>query len=202
MKKTVCLIIMVVFGCTMGCVTTNTQKATIEGTAIGAAGGAVIGQLFGKNTKSTLIGAAAGAAIGGLISYNLASDLDDEKKKLEGRENDLDARIQYANAVNEKTMKYNADLNAQIKTIEAEVDTGKLKKDELAQLNKKLKEDQSRLNSELVELKKYRKSLMNEQHPQNKIDTLDDQISSLQAQLDSLQLNVQKIAKLNRRVKA
>ncbi|BBO81627.1 hypothetical protein DSCO28_21930 [Desulfosarcina ovata subsp. sediminis] len=182
--------------------TTNTQKATLEGTVIGAAGGALLGQIFGKDTESTLIGAAAGAAVGGLLAYNLASDLDSEKKVLEGREKDLDARIQYATAVNEKTQQYNAELNAKIETIQADVDAGKVKKTDLDKLNTKIKADQKRLNSELSALKDYRDGLSNGHHPQQKIEALDSQISSLQAQLDSLQNNVQKMASLSRRVKA
>lgn len=43
----------------------NTQK----GALIGAAGGALAGQVIGGNTKGTLIGAAAGAAVGGGVGY-------------------------------------------------------------------------------------------------------------------------------------
>lgn len=50
----------------MGCFEqmTDTQK----GAAVGAAAGAVGGQIIGGNTKSTLIGAGAGALGGALIN--------------------------------------------------------------------------------------------------------------------------------------
>lgn len=54
------LIMAVAFAGLTAC--TSTQ----QGAAIGTAGGAIAGQLIGKNTESTLIGAAAGAAVGGL----------------------------------------------------------------------------------------------------------------------------------------
>lgn len=54
------LIMAVAFAGLTAC--TSTQ----QGAAIGAAGGAVAGQLIGGNTKATLIGAATGAAVGGL----------------------------------------------------------------------------------------------------------------------------------------
>jgi hypothetical protein len=46
----------------VGCTATTTQK----GAAIGAAGGAVLGQAIGRDTKSTLLGAAAGGLAGAL----------------------------------------------------------------------------------------------------------------------------------------
>ncbi|MEN8140694.1 MAG: OmpA family protein [Thermodesulfobacteriota bacterium] len=42
---------------------------TSKGALFGAAGGALVGQVAGKDTKSTLIGAAAGAAAGSGIGY-------------------------------------------------------------------------------------------------------------------------------------
>lgn len=51
----------------VGCTTTATQK----GAAIGAAGGAVLGQAIGRDTKSTLLGAATGGLAGALVGEQI-----------------------------------------------------------------------------------------------------------------------------------
>jgi uncharacterized protein YcfJ len=50
-----------------GCAETQTQK----GALIGGAGGALVGQAIGHDTKATLIGAAVGAAGGALIGNEM-----------------------------------------------------------------------------------------------------------------------------------
>ncbi len=55
------------------------EKSTAEtatGAGVGAAAGALFGQLLGGNTKSTLIGAGIGAAIGGIFAHLDAKDRD------------------------------------------------------------------------------------------------------------------------------
>lgn len=61
-------------GCTTNPYTGDSQASrTAVGTGIGAAGGAVVGQLIGGNTGATLIGAGigavAGAAVGGYMDH-------------------------------------------------------------------------------------------------------------------------------------
>lgn len=51
-----------------GCSTTDQQNQRAgTGALVGAAGGALAGQLIGRDTKSTLIGAAGGALLGGVV---------------------------------------------------------------------------------------------------------------------------------------
>lgn len=42
-------------------------NSTQQGAVLGAAGGAIAGQVIGRDTKATLIGAATGAAVGGVV---------------------------------------------------------------------------------------------------------------------------------------
>ncbi len=58
------LVLMLLLAVLAGCAESgyNTQK----GAAIGAAGGALAGQVMGRDTASTLIGAGAGALIGAI----------------------------------------------------------------------------------------------------------------------------------------
>lgn len=64
-KNTVSILVLMLLAVILGgCASEgyNTQK----GAAIGAATGALAGQVIGRDTTSTLIGAGAGALIGGL----------------------------------------------------------------------------------------------------------------------------------------
>ncbi len=64
-KNTVSILVLLLLAVVLsGCASQgyNTQK----GAAIGAAGGALAGQMIGRDTASTLIGAGAGALIGAI----------------------------------------------------------------------------------------------------------------------------------------
>ncbi len=50
-----------------GCAQTEGQQRAGTGALIGGAGGALVGQAIGGNTKSTVIGAAGGALLGAVI---------------------------------------------------------------------------------------------------------------------------------------
>jgi outer membrane lipoprotein SlyB len=51
-----------------GCETqTESQQRATTGALIGGAGGALVGQAIGGNTKSTVIGAASGALLGAVV---------------------------------------------------------------------------------------------------------------------------------------
>lgn len=54
------------------------------GTGIGAAGGALVGQLIGGNTTATLIGAGIGAAAGGLIGNSMDQEANELRAQLQG----------------------------------------------------------------------------------------------------------------------
>lgn len=177
------------------------QKSAGEGAAIGAAIGALFGQVLGEDTESTLTGAAIGAVIGGAIGYSLASNLNKEKVKLKGHENDLDARIAYAQAVNDETHTYNQKLTADLEKIEAEVNAGRIKKSQMAKIKDKIMDDKARLNSELAELQAFRHNLPAKNTPKSKVSLLDQQIETLEVQLAGLETNIDKLASITQRVK-
>lgn len=52
-----------------GCASTGTSTTT-DGALVGAAGGALVGQAVGHDTKSTLVGAALGGVAGAAIGAN------------------------------------------------------------------------------------------------------------------------------------
>jgi hypothetical protein len=50
-----------------GCAQTESQQRAGTGALVGAAGGALVGQAIGRDTKSTVIGAAGGALLGAVV---------------------------------------------------------------------------------------------------------------------------------------
>jgi len=100
MKKIVALAIVVTL--LGGCATTDQQaktEGTVAGAGIGALLGAGIGALAGGG-KGAAIGAGVGALVGGVAGYSYANTVVKRRQVLQGKENDLDARISYAQGVN------------------------------------------------------------------------------------------------------
>lgn len=61
---------------------TNQEKGTAIGVGSGAAVGAILGQVIGRNTESTIIGAGIGAAVGGLAGNQIGSYMDRQEQEL------------------------------------------------------------------------------------------------------------------------
>lgn len=202
MKKFIIAVLVLSLLLTGGCSGLSRQgTSAVEGAAVGGAVGALLGQVIGKDTKSTVTGAAIGAAIGGAVGYGMANRLDREKAMLEGRENDLDARIAYAQAVNEETANYNRKLTADLEGMETELAEGRLKKAQVAEINKKIMSDKARLDSELAELQAFRRRLVAENTSPSKVSELDQQIRILEEQLAGLETNIEKLADISQRVR-
>lgn len=62
--------------------TTNQERKTKEGVAIGAGVGAILGQVIGGNTEGTLIGAGIGAALGGVAGNQIGAYMDRQEAEL------------------------------------------------------------------------------------------------------------------------
>nr|WP_320190036.1 glycine zipper domain-containing protein [uncultured Desulfobacter sp.] len=209
MKKLICMFMALSLMITAGCATTGKKgQATAEGAGVGALVGAIVGQIAGGDTESTLIGAGIGGALGALVGYGYATKLENEKEKLKGKERNLDARIEYAEAVNQETRRYNAQTEKNIKTLEDQVNAAKANKQDLSKYNAKvskavneLEQDKKTLSSELAEMKGYRKSLVSQNQPQSKVNKLDAQIRELENQLAVLQKNSRRLASISKKTK-
>lgn len=96
------LVIMVILALLLGCAAPQTKKeaGTRKGAAIGAIGGAVLGQIIGGNTQATLIGAGVGALAGGVIGRSYGKKADEQEAAL---------RRQLA-AIEEANVQRNADV--------------------------------------------------------------------------------------------
>src|SRR5512144_669755 len=107
-----------------GCATERQQaktESTGTGTAIGAIVGAVIGSMAGGK-RGAAIGAATGALIGGVAGYSYGDKIAQRHQELQGKENDLNARMNFARGVNQDTEEYNQKLRQEIASTWQEVD--------------------------------------------------------------------------------
>jgi outer membrane protein OmpA-like peptidoglycan-associated protein len=79
MKKLFVLLLVILF--LAGCAPPQNkqEQGTRIGVGAGAAGGALLGQLIGGNTKSTLIGAGVGALAGGVIGNQVGKSMDEQE---------------------------------------------------------------------------------------------------------------------------
>ena len=201
MKQFIILAVTVFF--IAGCATKG-QQARTEGTAGGAAIGAGVGALAGAligGKKGAAIGAGAGALIGGAAGYSYADRIAKRHKELEGKENDLDAHIEYARGVNQDTEECNQRLENEIGALVAKVNQQQITQQELEKerqaLNQKVQvaNDQLALaEKELHELKRFQS-----QQPQTS-DELDTEIADLEQNLAQLRKNTSELASLSQRI--
>ena len=61
---------------------THQERGTKTGALIGAAGGAILGQIIGRNTEATLLGAGIGAAVGGISGHQIGAYMDRQEQEL------------------------------------------------------------------------------------------------------------------------
>lgn len=67
MNKTIAATAVLLALALAGCAQTEQQQRTGTGALLGGAGGALVGQAIGGDTKSTVIGAASGALLGAVV---------------------------------------------------------------------------------------------------------------------------------------
>lgn len=72
MKKLAVAAAMMLSVAVAGCAQTESQQRAATGAVIGGAGGALVGQAIGGNTKGTVIGAASGALLGAVVGSSTA----------------------------------------------------------------------------------------------------------------------------------
>lgn len=192
-----------------GCATPG-QQATTEGTAAGAGIGALIGAGLGAaigGGEGAAIGAGAGALLGGIAGYSYAQNIQSRRNALRGRENNLDAQLDFARGLNQDTEAANRRLAQEIRDSEDKVNALAVKtqqqqatqgelESQRQELSKKVKaaEDEHALAAQqLDELKQLRS-----RHPQDSPE-LDAQIAKLETQVQELKTNTTKLASLSQR---
>lgn len=142
MKKNMAVLLFPVMmaGCTtMGGTPGRAGTAALECGAVGAGGGFLACKLLG-GSDAMCAGIAAGAgALGGGVCYGFASNYEKRRQELAGKENDLDARLEYVRGLNEDAEKLNRELNARVEEISertdkivAQINQGTISSQELA----------------------------------------------------------------------
>jgi hypothetical protein len=195
MKRTVALVIIVAL--LAGCATTEQQTRT-EGTAAGAGIGALIGAGIGAlagGGKGAAIGAGVGAVVGGVAGYSYANSIVKRRQLLQGKENDLDARISYAQAVNKDTQDYNARLEQQVAATRDKIDDleAKVRRNEISQ--SALKREKNSLSKELSEARDNQALIQKELADLNEFRSNHEQSSQLDAEIDRLEMSLSRVKK-------
>ncbi len=96
----------------------NDQTRTrVEGTLLGAATGAVIGNLIGDDTKSTLLG----AAIGGGVGYLVGDEIAKRKKSYATQEDLIENESKRAAKLVDEVKQVNQKLNSELKSMQSQV---------------------------------------------------------------------------------
>ena len=209
MKGLIALTVVAVF--VASCATQSDQartEGTLAGAGIGAVVGGGLGYLIGGSATSAGVGAAIGALAGGVGGYAYADRIAKRHEELAGKENDLDARIAFAQGVNEDTQEYNARLKKEVNELEPritdlaakkkkqEITQGELEKEKQA-LTAKVKDANKQLTvgqDQLQDLKTFR----SEQKKTSK--ELDKEIKALEQSLAQMKSNTSALASLNQRI--
>lgn len=97
-------------------------KAGLECGLGGAGVGYLACKLTGKSSKECKKVALGAGAAGALACSLYAKRLDNRRKELEGKEQDLDAQIRFMQGLNADTRQLNADLAERVSSMTAETD--------------------------------------------------------------------------------
>lgn len=84
MKRVVVTVVGIIFTVGLFCCAgpTQQQRGAKTGVLIGAASGAILGQVIGRDTEATLLGAGIGAALGGLAGHQIGAYMDRQEQEL------------------------------------------------------------------------------------------------------------------------
>ena len=194
--------VLLVFCLLSGCSSDPQKRSAGEGGAIGGLGAAVICKLAGGSDGTCAAVGIAGAAAGAAIGYQYAGNIQKRRQQLAGRENDLDARIEYVRGLNEDTEKFNQRLSGQVVTVENQIKQGRLSQAKLVQtreaLDKEVQAAGTQLkaaNKELDDMKRFRAQQVARNSPE-----LDREITRLESLLAEAQQNTTALASLRQRI--
>lgn len=97
----------------IGCATKQ-QTSSLECGAGGAAAGYLLCKAMGKSDADCARFAVVTGAIGGVACYSYANRLENRRKELAGREQDLNAQLRYVRGLNEDGAQLNAELRQRV----------------------------------------------------------------------------------------
>lgn len=185
-----------------GCGATPEQRAGGEGAAIGGLGALLACKLAGGNDRTCAGVGALGAGAGAVVGYKYAQNIQARRQELAGKENDLDARIEYVRKLNDDTDTFNRQLSQQVADAERQLSRGRMSETQLVSarqnLDSRIKAANEQLqagNTELEDIKRFR----TRQAARN-TGELDLQIAKLEKSLAEAQRNTSSLASLRQRI--
>jgi hypothetical protein len=113
----VCLVSAAIVGCA-----TSTGQASLECGLGGAGLGYLACKLAGGSDSQCLAVAAGTGGAGAIGCAAYAKHLDNRRKQLAGKENNLDAQIQYVQGLNSDTQQLNAELTKRVSSTTQDTD--------------------------------------------------------------------------------
>jgi hypothetical protein len=187
---------------------TPEQQSALECGGVTAAVAFAACKLAHGNTATCAAIGAGGGALGGAACYGLAKHLDDRRKELAGRENDLDARLQYVRGVNQDSEQYNAQLRKSVSDVTAQTDNtvqqikqGALTADQIASarqaLDKQIADAYTQLSAQKLALQDMKQFQARQPKPS---PDLDAEIQKEQSILAATQRDTQALASQRQRI--
>jgi uncharacterized protein YcfJ len=184
--------------CTQCAATDDGRLAQGQGTAIGAAGGALLGAALGGRE-----GALIGAAIGGASGFAYGTHIANKKAQYKSTEEWLDACIVQAESKRKAAVAYNNRLNNELARLQKEVRMAKAAgdKSKLASLNRQISSERSAAQKEAANYSK--EAQMNRSAIQqaggegaSRLKSLRTSTSGIETQVSTMNRNVERLAEL------
>jgi len=142
--------IAVLIAClTPGCGTPQ-RTAALECGAGGAGGAFLLCKALGGNDDTCMAMAAAGGGVGATVCYNYAGQLEQRRQALAGREDDLDAQLEYVRGLNQDAEQLNVRLRERVAEITRLTDDAVAKVGQGRMTQQQLQEQQNALDEEIA----------------------------------------------------
>ncbi|MBF0187579.1 MAG: hypothetical protein HQL50_06600 [Magnetococcales bacterium] len=182
-----------------GC--TSSQQSGLYSQSIGggAVAGAAVGQMLGRDTKSTLIGAGIGALIGGLVARSIQVS----QIKLAVEQQNMDQSLQLLQSKNRELDNKISSFQHRMQTVEQEVayyrkkirnseTTRRQTVLEIAQIKQEISEEKSVLEREYAELEEL-KQFARHHRQQEGIRDAQQKLRTLYSKLQTYEQQINRI---------
>lgn len=206
----------------MGCGSPE-RNAALECGAGGAGGAYLLCKAFGGNDDTCTAMAAAGGGVGASVCYNYAGQLEKRRQALAGREDDLDAQLDYVRGLNQDAEQLNARLRERVADITRLTDDAVEKIGQGRMTQQQLQEQQDALDEEIAagrqqlaqgrtaldELKRYRARLEEQARQEQqagevqqaqRLQALDAELAKNEALLEEIERQTSALASQRQRV--
>jgi len=135
---------------------TDGRTTQLQGTALGAGAGGLLGAIAGNQMGSSGTGALIGAGLGGLGGFAYGTHVANQKNKYKTTEAWLDACIADANRKHQDAVAYNRKLDQRIASLKNEIRLAKANQErtKLSALKREIAAEEAKAEKQAAELKK------------------------------------------------